>query len=148
MDFEDKINHINNPSFVDRRINQIKYLIFEGIGLPKDNIVIKISPRGHRSNFSERLTDIWNIDFYIDISTEVEPGLSEIASFLDGIEKNIYNVFKNVGIDQFMDFVTNPDQNLYGLSMLVSKIEYNVGEISVEINIDYETITVEGAGGL
>ena len=148
MDFEDKIKNINDDSFVDRRINQLKYLIFENIGLPKDSMTITIEPRKHHSKNSDRFTDIWNIDIYIDVKTEVDPILSEIALLFNKIENGIDKVFKNIGVNQFMDFVKNPDINSYGHGAFVSLIELNGGMINLHINIDYETIPVEGAGDL
>ena len=75
MDFEDKIKNINDKSYIDRRINQLKYLIFDALNLPKDNVIIDIQPRFHKSNLSERFTDVWNIDIFIDIEFIPEPVL-------------------------------------------------------------------------
>ena len=148
MDFEDRIKNINDKSFVDRRINQLKYLIFESLGLPKDNISIDIKPMPHHSKHSNRVTDVWNIEFFIDIKTEVDPILSEIAFLFNNLEKSLDRVFRKVGINQFLEIVKNPEQNLYGAGIFVNMIELDGGIITLQINIDYETITVEGADDL
>ena len=148
MDFEDRIKNVNDKSFVDRRINQLKYLVFEALNLPKDNISIDIRPIFLRSKHSERITDDWNIEFYIDVKTEVDPILSEIALLFNDLEKSLDRVFRKVGINQFLEIVKNPEQNLYNAGIFVSTIELDGGIITLHINIDYETITVEGAGDL
>jgi len=148
MDFEDRIKNINDKSFVDRRINQLKYLIFEGLNLPKESVVIDIQPRMHHSKHSNRITDVWNIEFFIDIKTEVDPVLSEIAFLFNNLEKSLDRVFRNVGINQFLEIVKNPEQTLYGAGIFVNMIELDGGIITLQVNIDYETITVEGADDL
>ena len=148
MDFEDKIKNINDKSFVDRRINQLKYLIFEGLNLPKESVVIDIQPRMHHSYHSNRITDVWNIEFFIDIKTEVDPVLSEIAFLFNNLEKSLDRVFRKVGINQFLEIVKNPEENLYGAGIFVNTIELDGGIITLHVNIDYETITVEGADDL
>ena len=148
MDFEDKIKNINDKSFVDRRINQLKYLIFEGLNLPKESVVIDIQPRMHHSHHSNRITDVWNIEFFIDIKTEVDPVLSEIAFLFNNLEKSLDRVFRKVGINQFLEIVKNPEQALYGAGIFVNMIELDGGIITLQVNIDYETITVEGADDL
>jgi hypothetical protein len=148
MDFEDRIKKINDKSFVDRRINQLKYLIFEGLNLPKESVVIDIQPRMHHSNHSNRITDVWNIEFFIDIKTEVDPVLSEIAFLFNNLEKSLDRVFRKVGINQFLEIVKNPEQTLYGAGIFVNMIELDGGIITLQVNIDYETITVEGADDL
>jgi len=148
MDFEDRIKNINDKSFVDRRINQLKYLIFEGLNLPKESVVIDIQPRMHHSKHSNRITDVWNIEFFIDIKTEVDPVLSEIAFLFNNLEKSLDRVFRNVGINQFLEIVKNPEQTLYGAGIFVNMIELDGGIITLQVNIDYETITAEGADDL
>ena len=148
MNFEDNIKNINDKSFVDRRINQLKYLIFESLGLPKDNVSIDIKPMPHHSNHSNRVTDIWNIEFFIDIKTEVDPILSEISFLFNNLEKSLDRVFRKVGINQFLEIVKNPEENLYGAGIFVNLIEFDNGFIILQVNIDYETITVEGADDL
>jgi hypothetical protein len=148
MDFEDRIKNINDKSFVDRRINQLKYLIFEALNLPKDNISIDIQPRMHHSHHSNRVTDVWNIEFFIDIKTEVDPVLSEIAFLFNNLEKSLDRVFRKVGINQFLEIVKNPEENLYSAGIFVNTIELDGGIITLHVNIDYETITVEGADDL
>ena len=148
MDFEDRIKNINDKSFVDRRINQLKYLIFEALNLPKDNISIDIQPRMHHSKHSNRIADVWNIEFFIDVKTEVDPILSEIAFLFNNLEKSLDRVFRKVGINQFLEIVKNPEQTLYGAGIFVSRIELDGSTITLHINIDYETIPVEGAGNL
>ena len=148
MDFEDRIKKINDKSFVDRRINQLKYLIFESLGLPKDNVSIDIKPMPHRSKHSNRVTDVWSIEFFIDIKTEVDPILSEIAFVFNRLENSLYKVFENVGINQFLEFVKNPDRDTHSVGIFVNMIELDGGIITLQVNIDYETITVEGADDL
>ena len=151
MDFEDRIKKINDDSYLEKRVNQLKYLLFENIGLPKDNISIDIRPMLHRTQKSEgvdRFVDVWSIEFYIDVKTEVDPILSEIAYLLNQIEKNLDRTFKTTGINQFMEFVKKPDASLYNAGIFVSMIELDGGMITLHINIDYETIAVEGAGNL
>ena len=148
MDFEDRIKNINDKSFVDRRINQLKYLIFEALNLPKDSISIDIKPVPHRSKHSDRFTDVWSIDFFIDLKIEVDPILSEIAFLFNNLEKSLDRVFRKVGINQFLEIVKNPEENLYGAGIFVSRTELDGSMITLHINIDYETIPVEGAGNL
>lgn len=148
MDFEDRIKKINDKSFVDRRINQLKYLIFESLNYSKDAISIDIQPRFHKSNLSERFTDVWNIDIFIDIEFEADPILSEIATHLDRIEVSLYNVIRNVGVNQFFEFVKKPDRSTYEAGIFVSNIELDGTLMKLNVNIDYETIAVEGAGDL
>lgn len=148
MDFEDKIKNINDKSYIDRRINQLKYLIFDALNLPKDNVIIDIQPRFHKSNLSERFTDVWNIDIFIDIEFEADPILSEIATYFNRIEVSLYNVFRNVGVNQFFEFVKKPDRSTYEAGIFVSNIELDGTLMKLNVNIDYETIAVEGAGDL
>lgn len=148
MDFEDRIKNINDKSYVDRRINQLKYLIFDALNLPKDNVTIDIQPRFHKSNLSERFTDVWSIDIFIDIEFEADPILSEIATYFDRIEVSLYNVFRNVGINQFFEFVKKPDRSTYEAGIFVNNIELDATLMKLSLNIDYETIAVAGAGDL
>jgi hypothetical protein len=151
MDFENRIKNINDKSFVDRRINQLKYLLFENIGLPKDNVSIDIRPMLHRTLKSEgpdRFVDVWSVEFFIDVKTEVDPILSEMAFVFNRLEKSLYKVFENVGINQFLEFVKNPDRGSHSVGIFVSMIELDGNMITLHINIDYETIPVEGAGSL
>jgi hypothetical protein len=53
-----------------------------------------------------------------------------------------------VGINQFLEIVKNPEENLYGAGIFVNLIEFSQGFIILQVNIDYETITVEGADDL
>ena len=148
MDFEDKIKNINDKSYIDRRINQLKYLIFDALNLPKDNVIIDIQPRFHKSNLSERFTDVWNIDIFIDIEFEADPILSEIATYFNRIEVSLDKVFRNVGVNQFFEFVKKPDRSTYEAGIFVSNIELDGTLMKLNVNIDYETIAVEGAGDL
>lgn len=148
MDFEDKIKNINDKSYIDRRINQLKYLIFDALNLPKDNVTIDIQPRFHKSNLSERFTDVWNIDIFIDIEFEADPILSEIATFFNRIEVSLDKVFRNVGVNQFFEFVKKPDRSTYEAGIFVSNIELDGTLMKLNVNIDYETIAVEGADDL
>ena len=151
MDFEDRIKKINDKSFVDRRINQLKYLLFENIGLPKDNLSIDIRPMLHRTLKSEgpdRFVDVWSVEFFIDVKTEVDPILSEMAFVFNRLEKSLYKVFENVGINQFLEFVKNPDRDSHSVGIFVSMIDLDGSMMTLHINIDYETIPVEGAGSL
>lgn len=148
MDFEDKIKNINDKSYIDRRINQLKYLIFDALNLPKDNVIIDIQPRFHKSNLSERFTDVWNIDIFIDIEFEADPILSEIATYFNRIEVSLYNVFRNVGVNQFFEFVKKPDRSTYEAGIFVGNIELDGSLLKLNVNIDYETIAVAGAGDL
>ena len=148
MNFEDKIKNINDKSFVDRRINQLKYLIFDSLGLPKENISIEIIPRLQFSEKSKRVTDIWNIEFYIKIETEVDPILSDLAKFFNDFENRLNKVFRNIGINQFLDIIKNPDRDLYNAGIFVDNIEMDGSNITIDITIDYETIAVEGADDL
>jgi hypothetical protein len=102
----------------------------------------------HHSNHSNRITDVWNIEFFIDIKTEVDPVLSEIAFLFNNLEKSLDRVFRKVGINQFLEIVKNPEENLYGAGIFVNMIELDGGIITLHVNIDYETITVEGADDL
>ena len=148
MDFEDKIKNINDKSYIDRRINQLKYLIFESLNHSKDTISIDIQPRFHKSNLSERFTDVWNIDIFIDIEFEADPILSEIATYFNRIEVSLYNVFRNVGVNQFFEFVKKPDRSTHEARIFVDNIELDATLMKLNVNIDYETIAVEGAGDL
>lgn len=148
MDFEDRIKKINDKSFVDRRINQLKYLIFESLNYSKDAISIDIQPRFHKSNLSERFTDVWNIDIFIDIEFEADPILSEIATYFNRIEVSLDKVFRNVGVNQFFEFVKKPDRSTYEAGIFVGNIELDGSLLKLNVNIDYETIAVEGAGDL
>jgi len=152
MNFEDNIKNINDKSFVDRRINQFKYLIFESLsesmGISKSDVSIDVRPLLHHSNNSHRVTDVWNIEFYLDLKIEVDPGLSEIAFVFNRLEKSLYKVFYSVGINQFLEFVKNPDPNTHGVGLFVSGIEFDMPMVRLRIDIDYETITVEGADNL
>ena len=122
--------------------------MFEGLNLPKESVVIDIQPRMHHSHHSNRITDVWNIEFFIDIKTEVDPVLSEIAFLFNNLEKSLDRVFRKVGINQFLEIVKNPEQNLYNAGIFVNTIELDGGIITLHVNIDYETITVEGADDL
>jgi hypothetical protein len=151
MSFEDRIKKINDESYLEKRVNQLKYLLFENIGLPKDNVSIDIRPMLHRTLKSEgpdRFVDVWSVEFFIDVKTEVDPILSEIAYLFNKIEKNLDRTFKTTGINQFMEFVKNPDASLYSAGIFVSMIELDGNMMTLHINIDYETIPVEGAGSL
>ena len=151
MSFEDRIKKINDESYLEKRVNQLKYLLFENIGLHKDNVSIDIRPMLHRTLKSEgpdRFVDVWSVEFFIDVKTEVDPILSEIAYLFNKIEKNLDRTFKTTGINQFMEFVKNPDARLYSAGIFVSMIELDGSMITLHINIDYETIPVEGAGSL
>jgi hypothetical protein len=151
MSFEDRIKKINDESYLEKRVNQLKYLLFENIGLPKDNVSIDIRPMLHRTLKSEgpdRFVDVWSVEFFIDVKTEVDPVLSEIAYLFNKIEKNLDRTFKTTGINQFMEFVKNPDASLYNVGIFVSMIDLDGSMMTLHINIDYETIPVEGAGSL
>jgi len=150
MEFEDRIKKINDDSYIEKRVNQFKYLLFENIGLPKDNVSIDIQPRMHRSTKEnhDRYVDVWSVEFFIDIKTEVDPILSEIAVLFNQIEKNLYRTFKTTGINQFMEFVKNPEPGLYNYGIYLSMIDFDGYTLTLHINIDYETVPVEGAGAL
>ena len=152
MDFEDNIKNINDKSFVSRRTNQFKYLIFESLsesmGISKSDVSIDIRPLLHHSQHSNRVTDVWNIEFYLDLKIEVDPILSEMAFVFNRLEKSLYQVFENVGINQFLEFVKNPDSDTQSVGVFVSGIEFDVPFVKLRIDIDYETITVEGADNL
>lgn len=148
MDFEDRIKNINDKTYVDRRINQLKYLIFDALNLPKDNVTIDIQARFHKSNLSDRFTDLWNIEISIDIEFEADPILSEIATYFNRIEVNLDKVFKNVGVNQFFEFVKKPDSSTYEAVIFVTYIEWDGSIMKLNVDINYETITVEGAGDL
>jgi len=152
MDFEDRIKNINDKSFVDRRINQFKYLIFENLSesmeISKSDISIEMKPLLHRSKHSDRITDVWNIELYINLKIDVDPVLSQIALVSNKLEKSLYKIFKNVGINQFLEFVKYPDSNTHSIGIFVSKIEFDGSIMRSLITIDYETIAVEGAGDL
>lgn len=152
MDFEDNIKNINDKSFVDRRINQFKYLIFESLsesmGISKSDVSIDVRPLLHHSNNSNRVADVWNIEFYLDLKIEVDPILSEMALVFNRLEKSLYKVFENVGINQFLEFVKNPDPGTHSVGVFVSGIEFDMPMVRLRIDIDYETITVEGADDL
>ena len=47
-----------------------------------------------------------------------------------------------------MEFVKKPDASLYNAGIFVSMIELDGSMITLHINIDYETIPVEGADNL
>jgi len=150
MEFEDRIKKINDDSYIKKRVNQLKYLLFENIGLPKDNVSIDIRPMLHRTTKEndDRYVDVWSIEFYIDIKTEVDPILSEIAVLFNQLEKNLHRAFKTTGINQFMEFVKKPEAGLYDYGIFSSMIELDGSTLTLHINIDYETIPVEGAGAL
>jgi hypothetical protein len=152
MDFEDNIKNINDKSFVNRRTNQFKYLIFESLsesmGIPKSDISIDMRPLLHHSQHSNRFTDVWTIEFYLDLKIEVDPGLSDIAFVFNRLEKSLYQVFKDVGVNQFLEFVKNPDSDTQSVGVFVSGIEFDIPFVKLRIDIDYETITVEGASDL
>ena len=152
MDFEDNIKNINDKSFVSRRANQFKYLIFESLsesmGIPKSDISIDMRPLLHRSTNSLRFTDVWTIEFYLDLKIEVDPGLSDIAFVFNRLEKSLYQVFKDVGVNQFLEFVKNPDPATQSVGVFVSGIEFDIPFVRLRIDIDYETIPVEGTGDL
>ena len=152
MNFEDNIKNINDKSFVNRRINQFKYLIFESLsesmGIPKSDVSIDMRPLIHHSHHSNRVTDVWSIEFYLSLKIEVDPGLSDIAFVFNRLEKSLYQVFENVGINQFLEFVKNPDSDTQSVGVFVSGIEFDVPFVNLRIDIDYETITVEGASDL
>ena len=78
----------------------------------------------------------------------MDPVLSEIAFLFNNLEKSLDRVFRKVGINQFLEIVKNPEQTLYGAGIFVSRIELDGSTITLHINIDYETIPVEGAGNL
>jgi hypothetical protein len=148
MNFEDSIKNINDKTYVDRRINQLKYLIFDSLNLPKDNVTINIQPSFSKSNHSERFTDLWNIDIFINIEFEVDPILSEIATYFNRIEVSLDKVFRNVGVNQFFEFVKKPDSSTYEAGIFVSNIELDGSIMKLNVNIDYETIAVEDADDL
>jgi len=150
MEFEDRIKKINDDSYIEKRVNQFKYLLFENIGLPKDNVSIDIQPRMHRSTKEnhDRYVDVWSVEFFIDIKTEVDPILSQIAVLLNQLEKNLDKTFKTTGINQFMEFVKKPESGLYDYGIFCSMIDLDGDMLTLHINIDYETIPVEGAGDL
>jgi hypothetical protein len=152
MNFEDNIKNVNDKSFVDRRINQFKYLIFESLsesmGISKSDVSIDMKPLLHHSYHSNRVTDVWSIEFYLDLKIEVDPVLSEMAFVFNRLEKSLYKVFENVGINQFLEFVKNPDPDTQSVGVFVSGIEFDMPIVSLRIDIDYETITVEGASDL
>ena len=150
MEFEDRIKKINDDSYIEKRVNQFKYLLFENIGLPKDNVSIDIQPRMHRSTKEnhDRYVDVWSVEFFIDVKTEVDPILSQIAVLLNQLEKNLDKTFKTTGINQFMEFVKKPESGLYDYGIFCSMIDLDGDMLTLHINIDYETIPVEGAGDL
>lgn len=148
MNFEDSIKNINDKTYVDRRINQLKYLIFDALNLPKDNVTINIQPKFHKPNLSKKFTDLWNIDIFINIEFEADPILSEIATYFNRIEVSLGEVFRNVGVNQFFEFVKKPDRSTYEAVIFVSKIEFDGSIIKFNVNIDYDTIAVDGANDL
>jgi len=148
MEFEDRIKKLNDPSFVDRRLNQIKYILFEAFDLPNDKIKIGIRPRAHKSVHSERIVDIWDIEFNIKITTGLEPDLSEYSSFFKRLDDQISQVFETFGINQFLEIVKNPNKFSYEYTPMVTGLKYDDNGLTVDIYLDYETITVEGAGNL
>jgi len=150
MEFEDRIKKINDDSYIEKRVNQFKYLLFENIGLPKDNVSIDMQPRMHRSTKEnhDRYVDVWSVEFFIDVKTEVDPILSQIAVLLNQLEKNLDKTFKTTGINQFMEFVKKPESGLYDYGIFCSMIDLDGDMLTLHINIDYETIPVEGAGAL
>ena len=78
----------------------------------------------------------------------MDPILSEIAFLFNNLEKSLDRVFRKVGINQFLEIVKNPEENLYGAGIFVSRTELDGSMITLHINIDYETIPVEGADNL
>jgi hypothetical protein len=118
------------------------------LNLPKDNVTIDIQPRFHKSNLSERFTDVWNIDIFIDIEFEADPILSEIAVLFNRFEKSLEKVFRTIGINQFLEFVKNPDPKTYESGIFVGNIDLDGSIMKLSLNIDYETIPVDGAGDL
>lgn len=144
MDFEDRINNLNNPSFVDRRLNQIKYIIFESFELPKDDVKINVTPRANKSPITKKLVDCWNLEIDIIISTDVHPNLFEVSSFLKTLDDRINQVFTNFGVNQFLEIIKNPNKNDYTYMPMVTNINFDEN-LTVKMYIDYDTIAVDGA---
>ena len=71
-----------------------------------------------------------------------------MAFVFNRLEKSLYKVFENVGINQFLEFVKNPDRDAHSVGLFVSEIEFDMPMVRLRIDIDYETITVEGTDNL
>jgi hypothetical protein len=148
MNFEEKINNINNETFVKRRLNQIKYLMYDYLSISKDGISIDIVPRFHKSKKSEKFVDVWDLEIYINIKVEVDPILDELSYFIKTLQKSYDKIFAKIGIDQFLDIIKDPNRLDHSHLPMLSKVEWSNNLLEIDLYIDYETIAVEGAGDL
>jgi len=148
MEFEDKIKNINNDTFVERRLNQIKYLIYENLALPKESVNITATPRRTFSKKSNQYTDVFTIEFQINIEIEVDPVLDEFVHIFNKVQKNIVKVFKKLGINQFLELIKDHQNISYNYIPMVIHVNWVQPILELHLLIDYETIEVEGAGDL
>ncbi len=148
MEFEDKIKNINNDTFVERRLNQIKYLIYENLALPKESVNITATPRRTFSKKSNQYTDVFTIEFQINIEIEVDPVLDEFVHIFNKVQKNIVKVFKKLGINQFLELIKDHQNIGYVYIPMVIHVNWVQPILELHLLIDYETIEVEGADDL
>jgi len=148
MEFEDKIKNINNDTFVERRLNQIKYLIYENLALPKESVNITATPRRTFSKKSNQYIDVFTIEFQINIEIEVDPVLDEFVHIFNKVQKNIVKVFKKLGINQFLELIKDHQNISYNYIPMVIHVNWVQPILELHLLIDYETIEVEGAGDL
>jgi len=123
-------------------------LIYENLSLPKESVSITAIPRRTFSKKSNQYTDVFTVEFQIDIEIVVDPVLDEFTHIFNRVQKNLDRVFKKIGINQFLEIIKDHQNMNYNYIPMVTHVNWDNPILELHLLIDYEKIEVEGAGDL
>jgi hypothetical protein len=129
-------NDVNDPEFIKKRTQNIKYMLLNELGYEGDELKIDITPYIRKGSVEEI-----NFDFYLSVYSEGD--LDDICSTSRELTHKVESFFDKLGLNNEYNFVGNPGHRDYTLmGPMVPYLNFSAANDELKINVSYiyETI--------
>jgi hypothetical protein len=132
-------NDVSNKEFINKRTQNIKYILLKELRYDNDVLKIEITPYILKGSVDE-------ISFRFYLDTMCDPDLSDICLISKTLTERIERFFDKFGFNNEYQFVGNPNPRDYNLmGPMNSYLMYSIENEGLKMDVEYiyETSRVE-----
>jgi hypothetical protein len=130
-------NDVNDPEFIKKRTQNIKYMLLKELGYEGDDLKIDIMPFIVKGNVLE-------IEFQFYLSVFCEGDLDDIVRIPRQLNYKVDDFFDKFGFNNEYNFVGNPNPRDYSLmGPMIYSLNFSADNDELKINVAYMYDTID-----
>ena len=124
-------NDVSNKEFINKRTQNIKYILLKELGYDNDVLKIDITPNIWKGSVEE-------ISFRFYLDTMCDPDLSDICIISKTLTERIERFFDKFGFNNEYQFVGGPNPRDYNLmGPMISYLMYSIENEGLKMDVEY-----------